>query len=76
MTYAIDPELLPWLDMLPAVTLTDYEALVAARSAMGQLGEVLPAYEPANPVDVRDTSGASDGPGTDVSRTSTGFAAS
>ncbi|VVJ18823.1 Lipase [Amycolatopsis camponoti] len=64
MTYAIDPELVPWLDMLPAVTLTDYEALVAARSSMGQLGEVLPAYEPANPIDVRDTTvpGPSDAP--------------
>ncbi|KDN22397.1 alpha/beta hydrolase [Amycolatopsis rifamycinica] len=64
MTYAIDPELLPWLDMLPAVTLADHESLLAARSSMAQLSEVLPAYEPANPVDVRDTAvpGPSDAP--------------
>ncbi|ADJ46231.1 lipase/esterase [Amycolatopsis mediterranei S699] len=64
MTYAIDPELLPWLDMLPAVTLTDHESLLAARSSMAQLREVLPAYEPANPVDIRDVDvpGPSDAP--------------
>ncbi|SEC89889.1 Acetyl esterase/lipase [Amycolatopsis tolypomycina] len=64
MTYAIDPELLPWLDMLPAVTLTDHESLLAARSSMAQLSEVLPAYEPVHPVDVRDTAvpGPSDAP--------------
>jgi len=55
MTYAIDPELLPWLDMLPAVALPDYEALLAARASMGQLSELMPAYEPVSPVDVRDT---------------------
>ncbi|WP_326949146.1 alpha/beta hydrolase [Amycolatopsis sp. NBC_01307] len=67
MTYAIDPELLPWLDMLPAVTLPDYDALLAARASMAQLQEVMPAYEPVHPVDVRDTtvpgpSGAPDVP--------------
>ncbi|WP_103354184.1 alpha/beta hydrolase [Amycolatopsis sp. CA-128772] len=64
MTYAIDPELLPWLDMLPAVTLTDHEALLSARSSMAQLAEVLPACEPAQPLDVRDTAvpGPSDAP--------------
>ncbi|WP_033260779.1 alpha/beta hydrolase [Amycolatopsis vancoresmycina] len=63
MTYAIDPELLPWLDMLPAVTLTD-DGLPAARASMAQLAEVLPAYEPAQPIDVRDTAvpGPSDAP--------------
>ena len=64
MTYAIDPELLPWLDMLPAVAFNDYDALVAARAAMSQLGEVMPPYEPANPVEFRDTAvpGPSDAP--------------
>jgi acetyl esterase len=64
MTYAIDPELLPWLDMLPAVTLSDYDALLAARASVGRLQEVVPAYEPANPVDVRDVAvpGPSDAP--------------
>ncbi|MGW4056636.1 alpha/beta hydrolase [Amycolatopsis sp. NPDC004747] len=64
MTYAIDPELLPWLDMLPAVTLTDHESLLAARASMAQLSEVLPAYEPKTALDVRDTAvpGPSDAP--------------
>ncbi|WP_328616677.1 alpha/beta hydrolase [Amycolatopsis sp. NBC_00355] len=67
MTYAIDPELLPWLDMLPAVTLPDYDALLAARASMTQLQEVMPSYDPVHPVDVRDTtvpgpSGAPDVP--------------
>jgi acetyl esterase/lipase len=67
MTYAIDPELLPWLDMLPAVTLPDYDALLAARASMSQLQEVMPTYDPVHPVDVRDTtvpgpSGAPDVP--------------
>ncbi|WP_370963036.1 alpha/beta hydrolase [Amycolatopsis sp. cg9] len=64
MTYAIDPELVPWLDMLPAVTLTDHESLLAARSSMSRLGEVLPSYEPTTAIDVRDTAvpGPSDAP--------------
>ncbi|MEV6872483.1 alpha/beta hydrolase [Amycolatopsis sp. NPDC051128] len=64
MTYAIDPELAPWLDMLPEVPLTDHESLLTARASMAQLGEVLPGYEPVNPVDVRDTAvpGPSDAP--------------
>lgn len=64
MSYAIDAELLPWLDMLPKVALTDYDALLAARGEQGQLAAVMPAYEPTNPVDVRDTAvpGPSDAP--------------
>lgn len=64
MTYAIDPELVPWLDMLPSAVLTDYDSLVATRSRMGELGEVLPAYEPTRAIDVRDTAvpGPSDAP--------------
>ncbi|PWK83766.1 acetyl esterase/lipase [Lentzea atacamensis] len=64
MSYAIDPELLPWLDMLPAVALTDYESLVAARDQRSRLNDLLPSYEPVNPIDVRDTAvpGPSDAP--------------
>ncbi|RSM40539.1 alpha/beta hydrolase [Amycolatopsis balhimycina DSM 5908] len=64
MTYAIDPELVPWLDMLPGVPLSDHESVLAARTSMAQLADVLPSYEPANPVDVRDTAvpGPSDAP--------------
>jgi acetyl esterase/lipase len=64
MTYAIDPELVPWLDLLPAVTLTDHGSLLAARSSVAELGNTAPAYEPVHPVDVRDTAvpGPSDAP--------------
>jgi acetyl esterase len=64
MSYAIDAELVPWLDMLPKVTLVDYEALLAARAEQSQLAGLLPAYEPTSPVDVRDTvvPGPSDAP--------------
>ena len=54
MTYAIDPELLPWLDMLPSFSFTDQESMVAARAAIGEMGNLIPAYEPVNPIDVRD----------------------
>jgi acetyl esterase len=67
MSYAIDPELLPWLDMLPQFTLTDFDSMTDARAAMGQLRELVPAYEPSNPIEIRDTtvpgpSGAPDVP--------------
>jgi acetyl esterase/lipase len=64
MSYAIDPELVPWLDMLPKVALTDYESLVAARNQRSELNHLMPTYEPTNPIDVRDTTvpGPSDAP--------------
>jgi len=64
MSYAIDAELLPWLDMLPGVVLKDYDALLTARAGQAQLSDVMPSYEPANPIDVRDTTvpGPSDAP--------------
>jgi acetyl esterase/lipase len=55
MTYAIDPELLPWLDMLPGVRLMDEGTLAAARTQLGELTGIQPPYEPTRPVDVRDT---------------------
>ncbi len=55
MSYAIDPELLPWVEMMSRDTLPDYEALLAARESLGRLQEFIPAYEPANQIDVRDT---------------------
>ncbi|GIF13780.1 alpha/beta hydrolase [Actinoplanes teichomyceticus] len=63
MTYAIDPELVPWLDMLPSGPHTDYDSLVAARS-MAELSGVQPVYEPTRAIDVRDTAvpGPSDAP--------------
>ncbi|MFJ8958310.1 alpha/beta hydrolase [Lentzea sp. NPDC102401] len=64
MSYNVDPELLPWLDMLPLVALPDYEALQAARGQQSQLSDLMPAYEPANPIDIRDLTvpGPSDAP--------------
>lgn len=64
MSYAIDAELLPWLDMLPGVVLKDYDALLTARAGQAQLSDVMPSYEPANQIDVRDTTvpGPSDAP--------------
>jgi acetyl esterase/lipase len=67
MTYAIDPELLPWLDMLPQFALTDFDSMTEARAAMGHLRDLVPVYEPSNPIEVRDTtvpgpSGAPDVP--------------
>jgi len=67
MTYAIDPELLPWLDMLPPFQLLDRDTLLASRATMAELRDLVPVYEPANPVDVHDTtvpgpSGAPDVP--------------
>ncbi|RSM70514.1 alpha/beta hydrolase [Kibdelosporangium aridum] len=54
MSYAFDADLLPWLDLLPAVTLTDYESLVAARAKMSETRLQTPPYEPSQPIDVRD----------------------
>jgi acetyl esterase/lipase len=64
MSYAIDAELLPWVDMMPQVHLSDYDSLLAARAGQSELREVLATYEPVHPVDVRDTAvpGPSDAP--------------
>src|SRR5262245_1142688 len=37
MTFAIDPELAPWLDMVPAVAFADEATLLAARATVEQL---------------------------------------
>ncbi|HET6859289.1 MAG TPA: alpha/beta hydrolase, partial [Streptomyces sp.] len=64
MTYEIDPEFLPWLDMTPPSALTDLASLLAARTLQEQLIDVVPGYEPVNPIDVRDTAvpGPADAP--------------
>ncbi|MFI9381478.1 alpha/beta hydrolase [Kutzneria sp. NPDC052558] len=52
MTYAIDPELLPWLSMLPeGVDFTDVQAL---RERMTSMRDQMPVYEPENPVTVEE----------------------
>jgi acetyl esterase len=55
MTYAIDPELAPWLDMLPSLRFTDYASLLVARAAVEQLSQFRRGYEPANPVKIYHT---------------------
>ncbi|SES20470.1 Acetyl esterase/lipase [Lentzea xinjiangensis] len=55
MSYAIDPELLPWLDLVPAVSLSGRESLLATRARQAELAGLVPVYEPTGPVDVRDT---------------------
>jgi acetyl esterase len=55
MTYAIDPELLPWLDMLPQFQLTNYEELQAARAMRAQIQADAVQDTPAHDLDVSDT---------------------
>ncbi|GAB3986125.1 alpha/beta hydrolase [Actinoallomurus acanthiterrae] len=50
MTYAYDPELAPWVEMLPDVTIVDP---VEARADMRKNLEAVPPYEPVSPLDVR-----------------------
>ncbi|MBP2477519.1 acetyl esterase/lipase [Crossiella equi] len=53
MNYNFDPEIQPWVAMLPDMgPLTD---IPATRARMAELKHMLPRYEPVNPVTVRDT---------------------
>ncbi|SER64809.1 alpha/beta hydrolase [Lentzea albida] len=54
MSYDIDPEVLPWLDMLPQFDMTSNEAVAFARSQQSELAHLMPVYEPVNQIDVRD----------------------
>ncbi|WP_210592984.1 alpha/beta hydrolase [Streptomyces sp. GESEQ-35] len=51
MTYAFDPELVPWIEMLPQTPLTDIELV---RQSESDLIADVPVYEPPIPLDVRD----------------------
>lgn len=53
MTYAFDPELVPWLDMLPDVKL-DAETLISGRARSSEIRALLPPYEPVRALDVTD----------------------
>jgi acetyl esterase len=55
MTYAIDPELLPWLDMLPSFSLAGFEDLQEARALLAERLPQLPAYTPAQELDIQNT---------------------
>jgi acetyl esterase/lipase len=52
MTYAYDPELAPWVAMLPEITITDH---VAARAEMVQNFAQVPPYESPVALTVEDT---------------------
>jgi acetyl esterase len=51
MPYAIDPELAPWVAMLPPVRYAD---VAATRTEFGELFAQRPPCRPARPVDIRD----------------------
>jgi acetyl esterase/lipase len=52
MTYAFDPELLPWLAMLPEGV--SFDDIPATRSRMSEILDQMPTYEPENPVTVEE----------------------
>lgn len=52
MTYAFDPELAPWVSMLPQMPFTDIQE---SRRRFTELLATMPTYDPPVPVDVRDT---------------------
>ncbi|GAA3438917.1 alpha/beta hydrolase [Kutzneria kofuensis] len=52
MTYAFDPELLPWLTMLPQGV--GFDDVQATRARMASMREHFPTYEPENPVTVEE----------------------
>ncbi|MCE7001701.1 alpha/beta hydrolase fold domain-containing protein [Kibdelosporangium philippinense] len=52
--YAIDPEIVPWLEVLPSHPLRTYEDLLAARPRISEIRARMPVYEPSQPIDVRD----------------------
>ncbi|MFB4307466.1 alpha/beta hydrolase [Actinomadura sp. GTD37] len=65
MTYAYDPELVPWISMIPHLLITDVEKVRREEAAM--FGAA-PAYEPPVPVEIRDVTvpGPQDAPGVPV----------
>jgi len=54
MSYAIDAELLPWLDMLPSTYLSDFESLKEHRAQISGMVTQLPGYEPERPLEIRE----------------------
>lgn len=51
MAYSYDPELAPWISMIPKIDFTDIATL---RNADGEMMAHLPAYEPPVPLTIRD----------------------
>jgi acetyl esterase len=55
MSYAFDPEIAPWLEMLPPVRLVDPASLAETRAQIAaEVTAMYPVYQPPRPVDVRD----------------------
>ncbi|MFA1542505.1 alpha/beta hydrolase [Actinomadura monticuli] len=65
MTYAYDPELVPWISMIPHLSIADIEQV---RQNEGEMFGSPPAYEPPVPVETRDVTvpGPRDAPGVPV----------
>jgi acetyl esterase/lipase len=64
MAYAFDPELRPWVAMMPTLDISD---ISGTRAELRTLVAAAPAYEPARPLDIEDrlipgSSGAPDVP--------------
>jgi acetyl esterase len=55
MTYAIDPELAPWADMLPELYCSDRASLLAARAAMERLSQFGSTYETVHRIETVHT---------------------
>ncbi|NKZ07622.1 alpha/beta hydrolase [Actinomadura latina] len=51
MTYAYDPELVPWIPMIPHLSIADIQQV---RREEGELFGDAPVYEPPVPVEIRD----------------------
>ncbi len=51
MTYAYDPELVPWIPMIPHLSIADVQKV---RREEAELFGNVPAYEPPVPVETRD----------------------
>jgi len=49
MTYAIDRNCLPWLDMMPPFTLLDRDTLLATRARMAEMHDMVPGVRAGAP---------------------------
>jgi acetyl esterase len=55
MTYALDPELAAWQDLIPQTSLSMMEDLPTARARIDEMRSLFPAYEPTHELIVEDT---------------------
>ncbi|MFD1051799.1 alpha/beta hydrolase, partial [Kibdelosporangium lantanae] len=54
MSYALDPELAAWQDMVPEFSVSALDDLPAARKMINEMRHLLPAYEPTRELTVED----------------------